>query len=449
MKQFRQLLLSLFFSLFAGLTEAHDLVSVYQQAAREDPQLEHAREALGVVQETQSQASAALFQPEASFNASVNQDMQNVQLSGTDPTGASGRSSFLFGGYSLTLTQPILHYDRFIAWQQADSRIAKAEAEFAEAEIALLLRVSERYFEVLAAADNVQFANAQQDTLSRGLKETRQRQMVGFLAMTDVQEAQAGYDRAVADAIEADHLLSDAKESLQEVTGSHYDQLAGLRDEMPLIPPDPADEERWVSQALTQNFGLLVSEQAVKIAKADIDIQKAGHLPTLDATGGHIFATTGGRFGAANTEDTIVGLALNVPLYQGGRVNSRIRQADHHYREAQATLKQAQRSVHRAASKAFLGVTAGISRVKALQQTLHSSETAVKATAAGFRAGYRTPLDVIVTERQRLSAQRDYTRARFDYLLNTLRLKQAVGTLSPEDLAKVNKWLATAPIAER
>jgi outer membrane protein len=138
-----------------------------------------------------------------------------------------------------------------------------------------------------------------------------------------------------------------------------------------------------------------------------------------------------------------------VPLYQGGRVNSRIRQADHRYREAQATLKQAQRSVHRAASKAFLGVTAGISRVKALQQTLHSSETAVKATEAGFRAGYRTPLDVIVTERQRLSAQRDYTRARFDYLLNTLRLKQAVGTLSPEDLAKVNKWLATAPIAER
>lgn len=437
----RQLLLSLFFCLLAGLTEAHDLVSVYQQAAREDPQLERVREALGVVQETQSQASAALFQPEASFTASVNQDMQNVQLSGADATGASGRSSFMFGGYTLTLTQPILHYDRFIAWQQADSRITQAEAEFAAAEIALLLRVAERYFEVLAAADNVQFAKAQQDTLARGFKETRQRQAVGFLAMTDVQEAQAGYDRAVADAVEADHLLSDARESLQEVTGSHYDRLAGLQDEMPLIPPDPADEERWVSQALTQNFGLLVSEQAVQIAKADIDIQKAGHLPTLDATGSHIFATSGGRFGSADSTDTIVGLALNVPLYQGGRVNSRTRQAEHRYREALATLKQTQRSVHRAASKAFLGVTAGISRVKALQQTLHSSEAAVKATEAGFRAGYRTPLDVIVTERGRLSAQRDYTRARFDYLLNTLRLKQAVGTLSPEDLQQINSWL--------
>ena len=444
MKRFRQVVLSLLIILFPGISEAHDLLSVYQQAAQEDPQLEKAREALGAVQETQTQASAALFLPEASLSASVNNDWQNVQLS-NDSTGASGRSNFIFGGYSLSLTQPILHYDRIIEWQQADIRIAQAEAEFAAAEIALLLRVAERYFEVLAAADNVRFAKAQQNTLARGLMETGQRQAVGFLAMTDVQEAQAGYDRAVADVVEAEHLLSDAREGLQEVTGINYADLAVLKEQIPLVQPDPAIEERWIDQALTQNFGLRISEYATQIAKSAIDIQKAGHLPTLDATSSHIFATTGGRFGSADTEDTIVGLALNVPLYQGGRVNSRVRQAEHVYREAQATLKQTQRSVHRLASKAFLGVTSGISRVKALQQTLHSSEAAVKATEAGFRAGYRTPLDVIITERGRLSVQRDYTRARFDYLLNTLRLKQAVGTLSPNDLAQVNSWLtATA-----
>jgi len=428
--------------------QANDLLAVYRQAAQEDPQLEKAREALGAVQETQTQASAALFLPEATLSANVSNDRQNIQFSGGDATGAGGRSSFLTGGYTLTLTQPILHYDRIIEWQQADSRIAQAEVEFAAAEIALLLRVAERYFEVLAAAENVQFANAQQEALARGLKETQQRQAVGFLAMTDVQEAQAGYDRAVSDVVEAEHLLSDAKESLQEVTGSHYEQLAILRDEMPLIPPDPADESRWVSQALAQNLGLRASEYAAQIAKSAIDVQKAGHLPTLDAIGSQSFATTGGRFGSADTDDTIVGLALNVPIYQGGRVNSRIRQAEHRYREAQATLKQEQRSVHRVASKAFLDVTAGISRVKALQQTLRSSETAVKATEAGFQAGYRTPLDVIVAERQRLSAQRDYARARYNYLLDTLRLKQSVGTLSPEDLAKVNEWLTTAPITQ-
>ncbi len=442
MKQYRQAALSLVIALLGTPLQADDLVSVYQDAAREDPQLEQARESLAAIQETQSQASAVLFLPEATATANINQDFQSVQFSGADATGASGRSHFKSGGYSLNLTQPLLHYDRIIAWQQADIRIAQAEAEYAAAEIALMLRAAERYFDLLAAKENLQFAKAQQDTLARGLNETRQRQAVGFLAMTDVQEAQAGYDRALADTVEVEHQLRDANESLQEVTGINYDRLASLRDEIPLVKPDPANEEDWVALALRQNLGLLVSEQAAQIAKATIEIQQAGHLPTLDAIGSHIFSTSGGRFGTADIEDSIVGLSLNVPLYQGGRVNSKTREAEHRYRVALAALKQEQRTVHRAASKAFLGVVAGISRVNALQQTLRSSETGVKATEAGFRAGRRTALDVIVAERERLRAQKDYARARYDYLLNTLRLKQAVGTLSPVDLAKVNEWLA-------
>lgn len=441
MKRYRQVAMGWVIVLLGTPLQANDLLSVYQDAAREDPQLERSRESLAAIQETQSQARAALFLPEATAAATINQDFQNVQFSGASATGASGRSQFKSGGYSLSLTQPLLHYDRIIAWQQADIRIAQAEAEYAAAEIALIVRAAERYFDLLAANENLQFAQAQQDTLARGLKETRQRQAVGFLALTDVQEAQAGYDRALADTVEAEHQLRDAKESLQEVTGTYYDRLAALRDEIPLVKPDPAIEEEWVNQALVQNFGLLVSEQAAQIAKAEIEIRKAGHLPTLDAVGSHVFSTSGGRFGTADIEDSIVGLSLNVPLYQGGRVNSRTREADHRYRAALATLKQEQRTVHRAASKAFLGVVAGISRVNALQQTLRSSETGVKATEAGFRAGRRTALDVIVAERERLRAQKDYARARYDYLLNTLRLKQAVGTLSPTDLAYVNQWL--------
>ncbi len=441
MKRYRQVAMGWVIVLLGTPLQANDLLSVYQDAAREDPQLERSRESLAAIQETQSQTRAALFLPEATAAATINQDFQNVQFSGASATGASGRSQFKSGGYSLNLTQPLLHYDRIIAWQQADIRIAQAEAEYAAAEIALIVRAAERYFDLLAANENLQFAQAQQDTLARGLKETRQRQAVGFLALTDVQEAQAGYDRALADTVEAEHQLRDAKESLQEVTGTYYDRLAALRDEIPLVKPDPAIEEEWVNQALVQNFGLLVSEQAAQIAKAEIEIRKAGHLPTLDAVGSHVFSTSGGRFGTADIEDSIVGLSLNVPLYQGGRVNSRTREADHRYRAALAALKQEQRTVHRAASKAFLGVVAGISRVNALQQTLRSSETGVKATEAGFRAGRRTALDVIVAERERLRAQKDYARARYDYLLNTLRLKQAVGTLSPTDLAYVNQWL--------
>lgn len=425
-------------------SQAEDLLTVYNQAVQEDPQLEKAREALGAVQETQTQASANLFQPVVYLSAYINKDWQNVQITTPDPKdaiGQSGGSNFIANGYSLVLTQPILHYDRIIQWQQADSRIAKAEVQFAAAEINLLLRVAERYFEVLAAGENLIFAQAQRDSLAKKLKETQQHEAAGYLAMTDVQEAQGGYDRAVADALDAEHKLRDAQESLQEATGIRYTRLATLKEDIPLVQPEPAVEERWVEQALIQNLDLQANEYATKIAKADIDVQKAGHLPTLDVTGTHSFGKSGGRFGSAEQEDTTIGMTLNVPLYEGGRVNSRIREAEHHYRETLATLKQEKRSVHRAASQAFLGVTAGISRVKALQQTLKSSATAAKATEAGFRVGYRTPLDLIVAERERLSAQRDYTRARYDYILNTLRLKQAVGTLSPEDLAKVNGWL--------
>lgn len=448
MKQVITILTLLMMPYFTPL-QAEDLITVYNQAALEDPQLEKAREALGVVQETQNQASANLFLPQATFSGNVNKDWQNVQFGGGQAVGTSGASNFMFGGYTLNLTQPILHYDRIIQWQQADSRIAHAEAQFAATESNLLLRVAERYFDVLAAGENLIYAQAQQESLARKLKETQQHEAAGYLAMTDVQEAQGGYDHAVADANEAEHKLRDARESLLEVTGVNYTGLATLKDEIPLVQPDPAVEERWVDQALTQNLSLQVSEYATQIAKSDIDVQKAGHLPTLDATGSHGFQTTGGRFGSVDQQDTIIGLSLNVPLYQGGQVNSRIREYEHRYRETLATLKQAQRSVHRAASQAFLGVTAGISRVKALQQTLRSSETALKATEAGFRVGYRTPLDIIVAERERLSAQRDYTRARYEYVLNTLRLKQAVGTLSPEDLAKVNEWLEQGSVTGR
>jgi len=434
------MVLSLLTALLLSPVAAHDLMSVYHDAALEDPQLERAKEALEAIQETQVQANAALYLPEAQFGANVNGDSQSVQLSG-DSTGVSGRSKFMAGAYVLSLTQPLLHYDRIIGVEQSDSRVAQAEAEYAAAEIALLLRVAERYFDVLAAQENLDFSKTQQESLARGLKETQQYQVAGFLALTDVKEAQAGYDRAVADAVEAKHQYRDALEGLQEVTGNHYDKLANLRETLALVEPDPAIEEAWIQQAFTQNYGLLASELAAQTAKQEIQRQQAGHLPTLDAVGNHSFSTSGGRFGSADIQDTTLGLSFNMPLYQGGRVNSRSREAEHHYREALAKLKQEQRAVHRATSKAFLGVTAGISRVKALEQAVHSTEIAVAATTAGFKVGRRTALDIIVAEREQLRAQRDYARARYDYLLNTLRLKQTVGTLSPDDLTQVNLWL--------
>ena len=420
---------------------AQDLLSVYREALNDNPQLEKAREGLEAVLESQSQAHAALFLPEAVFTANINRDYQNIRLGGAAAIGASGNDVFMSGGYSLSITQPLLHYDRWVALEQADSKIAQAEADTSAAEIALMLKVAERYFDVLAAEENLQFAKAQQQSLERKLTETRQRQSVGYLAYTDVQEAQSGYDRAAADALAAEHQLRDAREALQEVSGILHDTLAGLTTEIPLIAPDPTNEQRWIEQALSQNPVVLSNEKAVEVAKNEIQRLSAGHLPTLDAQGNHNFATSGGRFGTADIEDNIVGLNLNFPLYQGGRVNSKTREAEHRYRQAIATLNEQKRAVHRATSKAYLGVVAGISRVKALQQALKSAETGLAATQAGFNAGRRTSLDIIVAERELLGAQRDYARARYDHLLDSLRLKQAVGSLSPQDLQQVNSWL--------
>jgi outer membrane protein len=428
------------FALSAPL-RAQDLLFVYREALNDNPQLEKAREGLEAVLESQSQAHAALFLPEAVFTANINRDYQNIRLGGAAAIGASGNDAFMSGGYSLSITQPLLHYDRWVALDQADSRIAQAEADTSAAEIALMLKVAERYFDVLAAEENLQFAKAQQQFLERKLTETRQRQAVGYLAYTDVQEAQSGSDRAAADAVAAEHQLRDAREALQEVSGIHHDILAVLSTEIPLIAPDPTDEQRWIEQALSQNPVVLSNEKAVQVAKDEIQRLAAGHLPTLDAQGNHNFATSGGRFGTADIEDNIVGLNLNFPLYQGGRVNSKTREAEHRYRQAIASLNEQKRTVHRATSKAYLGVVAGISRVKALQQALKSAETGLTATQAGFNAGRRTSLDIIVAERELLGAQRDYARARYDYLLDSLRLKQAVGSLSPQDLQQVNSWL--------
>lgn len=419
---------------------AQDLLNIYQDAVADAPQLEQAREALAAVSEGDTQAKAALYLPEAVLSANVYGDSQSVQLS-RDSTGLNGRSNFVSGGYSLILTQPLLHYDRVVGVEQSDSRVGQAHAEYAATEIALILLLAERYFEVLAATENLEFARLQQASLARGLQETKQHEAAGYLAKTDVQEAQAGFDRAVAETLEAENLLKDAHAALQELTGKRYTKLAHLGKQIPLIKPIPDQESAWVEQARTHNLSLQAIEYSVSAAKTEIQRQQAGHLPTLDAVGNHSFSSSGGRFGSADIQDTSLGLNLTVPLYQGGRVNSKIREAEHRYREALAKQSYEQRAVERIVSKAFHGVSAGISRVQALEQNLRSSETAVAATESGFRVGRRTALDVIVAEREQLRAQRDYARARYDFLLNTLRLKHAVGTLSPSDLVQINHWL--------
>ena len=434
----KQSIITAAFLLYCASTTAADLMEVYTRAEDSDPVYKQAIAAYHATLEAKPQARSQLM-PLISLNANTSSHDQDISTAGG--FGSSGQVNFNSHGYSLDISQPVFHYDRILALKQADSQILQAQAEMDAAQQDLMLRVAERYFDVLAALDNLAFARAEKTALGRQLDQTKQRFDAGLLAITDVQEAQAGYDRSVANEILAENLVDNSRQSLSEVTGEYMMELAPLGENMALIAPQPGVIDDWTSISQEQNLRIIASKHALETAQQVINIEQSGHLPTLDIVANQGFDTSGGRFGSTKIHDTSIGLELNVPLFQGGLVNSRTRQARYNYDAALERLEQQNRAARRQTSEAFLGVISGISQVNALQQSVVSSETALQATEAGFDAGTRTAVDVVAAQRVTLQTKRDYARARYDYLLNTLRLKQAAGTLSPDDLAQVNAWL--------
>lgn len=424
----------------AGEQPAADLQEIHRQALEQDPRTARAEAALGASREAQNQAHAALWLPVARLTGNFSRYHEEVRQSGSF-VGFGGNFDYNAGQYGLTLTQPLLHLERYAELKARDANLAAAEAQWGAARQNLILRAAERYFAVLAAEDRLRYAQAQEQALARGLAEIQQRWQAGFAAGTDAQEAQAGADQAAAEVVEAEQALQDAQAGLQEMTGREYRRLAVLREEIPLDLPEPAREEAWAEHALAWNLDLLAASALAQSAEADIRRRGAGHWPTLDLVGSHVFSTAGGRFGGTDIQDTAIGIALDLPLYEGGRVESRVREARFRYGEALANLKESERAVRRDTRRAYLGVVSGSRRVRALQQSLRSGELAVRATRAAFQAGRRTPLDLIVAERELLRIQRDYASSRYEFLLNGLRLKQAVGTLAATDLEAVNALL--------
>ena len=418
-------------------TVAADLVEVYQMAESSDPVYSQSVAAYEATLEAKPQARALLL-PTVSLNANTASNDQDISTSsGTSP----GEVGFNSHGYSLDISQPVFRYDRYLSLQQADSQIQQAQAELDAALQDLVIRVSERYFDALAAIDNLNFVQAEKTSLGRQLEQAKQRFEVGLIAITDVHEAQAGYDRSVANEILAENLIDNTREAVREVTGNYLTDLAPLGETMPLVTPEPAVIEKWTQISQQQNLQVIAAKNQLETARQEIKIQQSGHLPTLDIVANKGYSSSGGRFGGAQIHTTAIGLELNVPLFEGGLVNSRTREAHSLYNQAFQRLEETYRSAQRQTREAYLGVISGISQVKALAQSVISSESALEATQAGFEVGTRTTVDVVASQRVLLQAKRDYARARYDYILNTLRLKQAAGTLTPEDLQEINRWL--------
>ena len=305
-----------------------------------------------------------------------------------------------------------------------------------------MVRVADRYFGVLRTLDELSFAKATLEAFSQQLEQSRQRFEVGLIAITDVEEAKAGYDRANADVIGAVVAVDNSREALREVTGDYHNDLALLGPNLPLVTPEPADIDKWTSTALEQNLSITSARLAIQLAGQEIKRVRSQHLPTLDLIGSHQRQSTGGGInGASRLHTSVIGVALDIPIYQGGLVLSQTRESRHLHRQTLNEFERQRRRAQRTTRDAFLGVQAGISRVAALAQAVQSAQSAKDAIEAGFEVGTRTSVDVLNSDRDLFRARRDHSIARYEYVLNILTLKEAAGILSEDDLSQIDAWL--------
>ena len=416
-----------------------DLVSIYSLAERNDPTYQQEISIHRVVIESKPQALSKSL-PSINLSGNTKRNAQDITTSGAS-IGSDGEIDFNSHGYSLSITQPLFRRDSFIALEQADSQIKESGVKLAKAQQDLIINVSENYFNVLTSLDNLEFAKIEVKSLSRQLEQANQRFEVGLSAITDVQEAQAGYDLAIAQEIQAINTVDNAKEEVRELTGEYIDKFDSLGENIILVKPSPEEIDSWTQLAIEQNLDISAANYALEAARKEIKKQSAGHLPTVDIVASHGYDSTGGRFGNTRTDRSAIGLELNIPIYSGGIVSSKTREAHESYNQSMHYLEKARRTAQRSTREAYLGVISGISQVNALKQAVVSSETALLATEAGFEVGTRTAVDVVASQRTTSKARRDYSNAKYEYILNTLKLKQAAGTLSPDDLNLINTWL--------
>ncbi len=442
LKRIPVFVLLLLMAMHAGVVNAATtLVEMFDISLEADPAYQSAVASNLASQELSPQARSFLL-PNLSAGGDVRHNYVDVRRSGTGPTGSTN-----FGDQQadISLTQPVYRRDLWIALEQASLRTKQANAEFAFARQELMLRVSERYFDVLRARDQLAFAQAALDAFGQQLKQAQQRFEVGLIAITDVEEAQSGFDLATADVIAAENDLDNAREALREVVGQYTTDLASLGESIPLVRPEPADINRWTETALRQNLEITAARHASANAKEEIDRIQSGHYPTLDLVGrAQYFNSDGGIGGIATNSQTVdgqIGLELNIPIYQGGLVVSQTRESQHLYQQSLDELERQRRAVQRQARAAYLNLESDISRVKALTQAVRSTVSAKEAIDAGFQVGTRTSVDVLNAERRVFEARRDLAFSRYDYIINRLTLKQAAGTLSETDIERVNSWL--------
>ena len=427
----------------AGSAAAQDLLQVYRDARSYDAPFAAARYALQAGLEKLPQGRALIL---PTLNLSTNASSTRIDSylrNSVSPPLLRDLHSY---GYSLSFSQPIYRPQNLLQYGQAEFLVKQAEATFGQAAQDLIVRTAQAYFDVLAAQDTLALVKAQKVAIGEQLAQAKRNFEVGTATITDTHEAQARFDLSAAQEIAAQNDLDAKQRALQQITGKEYPGLKPIRPQVKLSPPNPASMQSWVDLAEKQGYPVAIQDSATEIAKLEAQRTAFGHYPTLDLvagygttsqTGSPIIATTGSSLVTTGT----VALQLGIPLYSGGALTSREREAAANYDKAKQDLENARRSAALTARQTYLAVINGIAQVGALEQALVSSQSALESNKLGYEVGVRINIDVLNAQQQLFSTRRDLAVARYNTITSHLRLKAAAGSLREEDLEEVNRAL--------
>ena len=441
--------LSLTVALSVAPARAADLLQIYRDALANDATYASARAARDSGLENLPQGLAQILPTinATGFAQSNNVDIKFREIGGV-PAAPESRRQGTTSGLTVTLTQPLFNWQSFQAYKEAGFKAAQAEATFGQATQDLIVRVAQAYFDVLASQDSLAFIQGQKVAIAEQLAQAKRNFEVGTATITDTHEAQARFDLATSQEIAAQSDLEIKKRTLQQIVGRFPERLEPLKPSIELSPPKPNSMEDWASAASSQSYPVRAQEAAVEVALREIDRVRAGHLPTLNIVGNagvssSGLSTTATVNSASDTTNYNIGLQLAIPLYAGGNVSSLVRQAVANREKAQQDLESTRRTAALSARQAYVGVTNGMAQVKALEAALVSSRSALDSNKLGYEVGVRINIDVLNAQQQVFSTLRDLSRARYDTILNGLRLKSASGTLGEADVEEVNRLLGT------
>lgn len=439
--KFKPLLMVVLLS--AGAAQAADLLETFRAAQGNDPVFAAARAAHQAGLEKLPQGRSLLL-PSVNLNANTTFNDQTVTYHNTIPNMINAyrplNTRFNSHAYGVTLVQPLFRQQNWIAFGEAELQVVQAEGQFRIAEQDLVLRVAQAYFDVLMAQDNVDLTVAQKAAITEQLEMAKRNFEVGLATITDTHEAQARYDLTNAQEIAARNALEIRQRALQQLINTTPEALSALGQGFKLEDPQPADMEKWVADAQVGSPQLVIAKAGAEIAEKEVDRNRGGHYPTVDLVANYSqnYANGGSFIGGSDSTNKSVGVQLNMPIFQGGAINSKWREAEANRDRARDELENARRSVATQTRQAYLGVVSGIAQVKALQQALTSSESVLEASKLGQEVGVRTNLDVLNAQQQLYATRRDLYQAQYNYLLSQLRLKAAVGTLGEDDLNRIN-----------